>query len=130
MAANKQTKLLAKRLFKLSFANGQLSAEQVAGVLGYIEKTAPHHPLALLKLYHRAVATEFAKSRAIVEHAGPINETALKSIEDAMTRRYRRPVTASALPNPKLLAGLRVRVGSDLYESTVAGQLTTLSFAV
>ncbi len=127
MAANKQTKLLAKRLFKLSFAHGQISAEQVTGVLGYIEKTAPRHPLTLLKLYHRAIATEVAKSRAIVEHAGPVSDATLKLIEDAMTRKYSRPVAASARPNPKLLAGLRVRVGSDLYESTVAGQLATLS---
>jgi F-type H+-transporting ATPase subunit delta len=130
MAANKQTKLLAKQLFKLSFVNGQLSAEQVAGVLGYIEKSAPRHPLTLLKLYHRAIATEYAKSRAIVEHAGPISEPTLRLIEAAMTKKYTRPVTASARPNPALLAGLRVRVGSDLYESTVAGQLATLSHAV
>ena len=130
MAANKKTKLLAKQLFRLSFANGQISAEQVAGVLGYIEKSAPRHPLTLLKLYHRAIATEFAKSRAIVEHAGPLGDDTLRKIETAMTRKYNRPVTASAQPNPRLLAGLRVRVGSDLYESTVAGQLATLSSAV
>jgi F-type H+-transporting ATPase subunit delta len=44
-----------------------------------------------------------------------------------MTKRYSRPVTATAKPNAKLLAGLRVRVGSDIYESSVAGQLATLS---
>jgi len=130
MAADKKTKQLARRLFKLSLVNGQLSAEQVAGVLGYIEKTAPRHPLQLLKLYHRAVATEFAKSRALVEHAGPVGEATLKLIEGAMSQKYHRPVTATARPNPQLLAGLRVRVGSDLYESTVAGQLATLSSAV
>ncbi len=130
MAANKQTKLLAKQLFKLSFVNGRLSAEQVAGVLGYIEKSAPRHPLTLLKLYHRAIATEYAKSRAVVEHAGPISAATLGLIEAAMTKKYARPVTASARPAPGLLAGLRVRVGSDLYESTVAGQLATLSHAV
>ena len=130
MAANKQTKLLAKRLFRLSFAHGQLSAEQVAGVLGYIEKSAPRHPLTLLKLYHRAVATEFAKSRALVEHAGPVSDATLQLIGQAMTRKYQRPVTASGRPSPQLLAGLRIRVGSDLYESTVAGQLATLSAAV
>ena len=130
MAANKKTRLFAKQLFKLSLVNGQVSAEQVAGVLGYIEKNAPRHALALLKLYHRASATELAKSRAFVEHAGPVTEATLKLIEGAMTRKYQRPVTATAQPNPKLLAGLRVRVGSDVYESTVAGQLAALSSAV
>jgi F-type H+-transporting ATPase subunit delta len=127
MRADKKTKALAKQLFKLSLVNGVVSPEQVTGVLGYIEKHAPRQSLALLQLYHRAISAELAKSSAVVEHAGPLSDAALKSIEAAMTRKYARTVTASAKPNPKLLAGLRVRVGSDVYESTVAGQLATLS---
>lgn len=130
MRADKKTKLLAKQLFKLSVVNGAVSPEQVTGVLGYIEKTAPRHSLALLKLYHRAVALELAKSRALVEHAGPVTDATLRSIEAAMTSKYKRPVTASAQPNPKLLAGLRVRVGSDVFEASVSGQLAALSSAV
>lgn len=127
MRGDKKTKLLAKQLFKLSLINGTVSPEQVAGVLGYIEKVQPRHPLALLKLYHRAIVTEVAKSRAIVEHAGSVSDATLKLIEGAMSRKYSRRVTATAQPSPKLLAGLRVRVGSDIYESSVAGQLATLS---
>jgi len=47
-----------------------------------------------------------------------------------MTKKYARPVTATARPNAALLAGLRVRVGDDTYESSVAGQLATLAAAV
>lgn len=127
MRADKKTKALAKQLFKLSLVNGAVSPEQVTGVLGYIEQSAPRHALTLLKLYHRAISIEVARSQAVVEHAGPVTDATLKSIEAAMTRKYSRPVTASAKPNPQLLAGLRVRVGSDVYESTVAGQLANLS---
>ena len=127
MAADKQTKLLAKQLFKLSVVNGVVSPEQVAGVLGWVEKTSPRRPVALLKAYHHRIAIELAKSRAEVEHAGPVSDATLKQIEAAMTKRYARVVTASAKPNPKLLAGLRVRVGSDVYESSVANQLAKLS---
>jgi len=127
MAADKQTKLLAKQLFKLSVVNGVVSPEQVAGVLGWVEKTSPRRPVAVLKAYHHRIALELAKSRAEIEHAGPIADTTLKSIEAAMTKKYARPVTASAKANPSLLAGLRIRVGSDVYESSVAGQLANLS---
>jgi F-type H+-transporting ATPase subunit delta len=130
MRADKKTKALAKQLFKLSLVNGVVSPEQVTGVLGYIEKNVPRGQLALLQLYQRAIVAELAKSNAVVEHAGPISDTTLKSIEAAMTRKYSRAVAATAKPNPKLLAGLRIRVGSDVYESTVAGQLATLSNAV
>lgn len=127
MRADKKTKALAKQLFRLSVVNGTVSADQVAGVLGWIEKTSPRRPLALLKAYHRYIAAELARSRAVVEHAGPIADTTLKMIEGAMTKRYNRVVTATARPAPELLAGIRVRIGSDLYESSVAGQLAALS---
>jgi F-type H+-transporting ATPase subunit delta len=127
MAAAKQTKVLAKQLFKLSVIDGVVSPDHVAGVLAWIEKNSPRHPVALLKLYSRMISTELAKSQAVVEHAGPVADATLKQIEAAMSRKYARTVTASAKPNPALLAGLRVRIGSDVYESSVAGQLASLS---
>jgi F-type H+-transporting ATPase subunit delta len=130
MAADKQTKRLAKQLFKLSVVDGAVSADRVAGVLGWVEKHAPRHPLALLHLYHRLVVLELARSRADVEHAGPLASPALAAIEAAMTRRYGRRVAAVSRPNPTLVAGLRVRVGSDVYETSVAGQLAALSASV
>ena len=74
MRADKKTKALAKQLFKLSLVNGAVSAEQVEGVLGYIEKNVPRGQLALLQLYQRAITTELAKSSAVVEHAGPVSD--------------------------------------------------------
>ena len=130
MAANKQTRLLAKQLFKLSLADGVVAPDRVEGVLGWVEKTHPRHPVALLRVYHRHIANELAKSRAVVEHAGSLADTTLRRIEAAMTKRYGRAVTGVAQPSPALLAGLRVRVGCDVYESSVAGQLAVLSAQV
>jgi F-type H+-transporting ATPase subunit delta len=130
MANSKSVQQLARQLFRLSFAEGRLSPERVAGVLGYVEKAKPAQPLAVLKAYQRLVAAEVAKSQAVIEHAGTISESLVQSIGSAMTKRYGRAVVASAKPNPALIAGLRVRVGDDVYESSVAGQLTALATTV
>ncbi len=127
MAAAKKTKQLAKQLFKLSVVNGQVSADQVTGVLGWVDKTRPQQSLTLLKLYQRLIAAELAKSQAVVSHAGPVADGVLAQITAAMTQKYRRPVTARAQADASLLAGLRVRVGNDVYESSVANQLASLS---
>jgi F-type H+-transporting ATPase subunit delta len=47
-----------------------------------------------------------------------------------MTRKYGRTVKATARPNKELLAGVRVQVGDDIYESSVAGQLAALASSV
>ena len=129
-SAKKQIQTLARQLLKLSLENGTLSAERVGGVLAYVEKTRPAHTTAVLKAYHRLVAAEVARGRAVVEHAGTVSEATLSSVAASMTKKYARRVTSVAKKNDALLAGLRVRVGDDTFESSIASQLTTLAAAV
>lgn len=126
----KKAQQFARQLFKMSVVNGAVSAERVTGVLEYVEKHRPANPVMILKAYARYIAAELAKGEAVVEHAGAINAATLAAIAAAMTKKYGRPVTATAKANPALLAGLRVHVGDDTYESSVAGQLASLSAAV
>ena len=130
MALNKKAQQLARELLKLSIVEGQISAERVSGVLAYVEKSQPPHAVAVLRSYQRLVATELAKSQAVVEHAGAVSSALLQSIADSMAKKYGRKVTAIAKPSPALLAGLRVRVGDDVYESSAASQLASLAASV
>ena len=124
-----KTRAFIKQLVQLSLVDGRVSSEQVAGVLEYLEKNQPARPVATLQAYQKAIAAEIAKGEARVEHAGPVSGEALSAIAAALGQRYGRPVIAQATPNPTLLAGLRVRIGDDVYESSVAGQLASLSAA-
>jgi F-type H+-transporting ATPase subunit delta len=131
MAAHvKKAQQFARQLFKMSVVNGVVSPERVSGVLQYVDKHKTAHPVIVLKAYARLITNELAKSAAIVEHAGAIDPSTLSTIAAAMTKKYSRPITTSAKPNPALLAGLRVQVGDDVYESSVASQLAALSAAV
>lgn len=129
MSANrKQAQKLARQLFKLSLdGKGVPSAELVAGVLEYIEKHKPAHSAAALREYQRMMTRELARSRAVVEHAGSISPELLERIASALSGQYSRPISASARLKPELIAGLRVRLGDDVYESSVAGRLAALS---
>ena len=129
-SGKKQIQLLARQFFKLSIVDGALSTDRVAGVLEYIEKHRPANALAVLKAYQRLIAAEFARGQAIVEHAGPVSASTLAAITAAMTKKYVRTISATTQPNAALLAGFRVRVGDDTYESSVAGQLAALAAAV
>ena len=66
----------------------------------------------------------------MVEHAGPVSDAVLQAIARAMAAKYGRPIAPVAQRNDLLLAGLRVRVGDDVYEQSVAGQLDALRRAV
>jgi F-type H+-transporting ATPase subunit delta len=120
----------ARQLFSMSMVDGALSVDRVGGVLEYVEKHPPANPMMVLKAYQRLVAVEVAKGQAVVEHAGAVNDAMLAAIAASMTKKYGRPVTATAKPNPALIAGLRVHVGDDIYESSIAGQLAALASSV
>lgn len=126
-AHHKQAQALARQLFKLSLVDGVVSAPQVEGVLAYLEKHPPAHPLAVLQAYRRCIAKELARSEALVEHAGPVSESVLAAIAGALSQKYRRVITPTARHDARLIAGLRVHVGDDVYEASIAGQLANLS---
>ena len=126
-AQNKSAQLLARQLLNMSVVDDVVSVEHVEGVLAYLKKHTPANPLQVLQAYKTLIARELAKSHAVVEHAGPVADGVLRSIEGAFTQKYKRQVTASARHNAGLIAGLRMRIGDDVYESSVAGQLEQLS---
>ena len=117
----------ARQLLQISLVDGRVSSEQVAGILAYLEQNPPTRLSTILVAYHKLIALELAKSEARVEHAGHVAPEALAAIAVSLGQRYGRPVTAVAKSNPSLIAGLRVRIGDDVYESSVAGQLAALA---
>jgi F-type H+-transporting ATPase subunit delta len=127
---NKQVQLQARQFFKLSLVDGQLSADRVAGILQYAEKNRAGNTVAVLKANQRLINAEVARGEAVVEHAGPIGDALLANIATAMTKKYARKVTSRAQRTDALLAGMRIRVGDDVYESSVAGQLAALAESV
>jgi F-type H+-transporting ATPase subunit delta len=127
---DKVAQQFARQLFAMSMVDGSVSTERVGGVLAFVEKNPPHNPILVLKAYQRLISTEVAKSVALVEHAGAVGDDTLASIASAMSKKYGRTVTATAKPNPALLAGLRVHVGDDIYESSISGQLAALAASV
>lgn len=129
-SGNKQVLQLARQFLKLSIVDGEVSADRVAGVLQYIEVHRPANSVAVLKAYQRLIAAEIARSQAVVEHAGSLSDSVLAGVVASMTRKYGRRINGVSRRNDTLLAGLRVRVGDDVYESSVAGQLAALASAV
>lgn len=129
MATPKRIRQTARVLLKVSTENGAVTEERVTGVLVWIEKNEPTQGLAILREYQRLVQTEVNKFHARIEHSGALSADAASRIAASLSARYNRRVTATTQENPSLIAGLRVSIGDDVFESSIAGQLETLSIA-
>jgi F-type H+-transporting ATPase subunit delta len=129
MSAPKKIRATARILLKLSLENGQLSEAKVRDVLAWFEAKPPVHAAATLREYHRLVVREYNRSRARIEFAGALSSGAVASILSELSRIYGRPVSAATSENPGLIAGVRISIGDDVYERSIASELDTLAAA-
>lgn len=129
MAALKQIRATARLFLKLSVENGQVSEARVRDVLTWFEQKTPANAAAILREYQRLIEREINRSLARIEHAGPLPEGTSAAIAASLAKLYGRPVNATARENPALLAGVRISIGDDVFERSIASQLETLAAA-
>ncbi|HSG69433.1 MAG TPA: F0F1 ATP synthase subunit delta [Planctomycetaceae bacterium] len=126
MTQDKQIKQFAKQLLKISLEGSDLSVERVGGVLQSLEKQPPRHHLAVLKAYLKLVVREVAKSTAVISHAGALSAAAAEEIARQLSTKYGRSMATVTREDPSLIAGLRVVVDCDVYDSSISDALSRL----
>ena len=117
----------AKKLVQISIDDGRVSDERVKAIMGTFASRPPRRFKTILKLYLYYIKRELRKSQAVIEYAGSINKSSIETIERNLTSHYGRPITVTLSENQELLAGIRISVADDVYDSTIAGSLNNLS---
>ncbi len=118
---------LAKKLVELSMDNGVVTEAKVGEVLAGLKQVQHRHHLTVLKTFLNYLRREIALQTAVVSTPGALSDEALKAIEVTYTNMYGRPISAATQQDTSLIAGVRVRVGDDVYDASVAGRLQRLA---
>ncbi len=126
MKQDQQIKKFAKQLLQVSLEGGVVSGERIDGVLKSLAKNPPRHHIATLKAYLKLVEREVAKGTAMVSHAGELSSEVIAGIVNQLSAKYGRTITAILREDPSLIAGLRVVVGCDVYDASIASSLASL----
>lgn len=121
---------LARTLAKQSMHAGKPATNRVTAILEEVQKLPVTRRRALLHLYHDYLAKEIARFEAIVEHAGPLSDDAQDNIASELKSYYRHKIELITKPNDDLLAGVRVRVGDDVFDASARGRLERLRAAI
>jgi F-type H+-transporting ATPase subunit delta len=82
--------------------------------------------LKILSRFQRLVRLRREAHSAKVESASPLSRDVQTQIESELARMYGRGLLMSYASNAKLLGGVRITVGSDVYDGSVQGRLTAL----
>jgi F-type H+-transporting ATPase subunit delta len=126
MKSTRQQLRDARRLFRTCVVDGALDEARVRGVVRRTIETGSSRHLSLLSRFHRLVRLDRTAHSARVESATALPAGVRAAIETGLTRIYGRGMTTSYVENRALLGGVRVTVGSDVYDGSIRGRLDAL----
>ena len=86
----------------------------------------PRGYLAILDHFQRLVKLEVERRTAKVESATPLPADLQASVQASLARIYGPGLALSFAQNPALLGGLRIKVGSDVYDGSIQARLAAL----
>jgi len=123
---SKQARREAQQLFRSCQVDGLLEGERVRRVVWQVIAEKPRGYLAILSHFKRLVKLDLERRSARIESAVPLTAELQASVENNLARLYGAGLNLSFAQNPALIGGLRIKVGSDVYDSTVQGRLAAL----
>jgi F-type H+-transporting ATPase subunit delta len=126
MKISKQARRDAKQLFRCCLQDGLLDDNRVRQAVTQVIAQKPRGYVGILSQFQRLVKLDIDRRTAKVESAttlGPEQQTALKA---DLARKYGAGLNLSFTQNPALLGGLRIQVGSDVYDGSVRARLEAL----
>lgn len=127
MKLNKEARKVCKELFRSSFTNGKLDPAKVKTVVNSMINAKPRHFVEILKNYQRLVRMEMEKSHAVVESAAPLAPDEGRKIVSDLKARHGADLTTEFKVTPELIGGLRIRIGSDVWDGSVRHRLDRLN---
>ena len=126
MKANRRTRREARRLYRACVVDGLLDESRTRQVVEAVAGSRRRGSLPILSHFQRLVILDRARHCAVVESAVPLPTDLRASVEAGVVSAYGPGMSTSFADNPELIGGIRVKVGSDVYDGSVRTALLTL----
>jgi F-type H+-transporting ATPase subunit delta len=126
MKISKQARREAKELFRSCLKDGLLDDTRARQAVQQVVQAKPRGYVAILSHFQRLVKLDVERRTARVESAVPLEPAVQASVQSSLTRVYGPGVDASFVQNPSLIGGMRIKVGSGVYDGSVQARLAAL----
>lgn len=126
MNRTRQAKRDAKQLFHLCLVDGWLDEDRMRQVVERVRESRNRNCLGVLAQLRRLVKLDRARHTATVESVAPLPPAMQASVQSEISRVYGSGLTISFIDSPTLIGGMRIKVGSDVYDGSVQARLAAL----
>lgn len=99
---------------------------KVREVVSKVLQAKPRGYMGILEHFKRLVKLELDRRAALVQSAIPLTPEQQAGVTASLNRLYGQGLDISFQQNPELVGGLRVRVGSDVYDGSLQARLEEL----
>jgi len=127
MKISKQAQRDARQLFRSCQVNNLLDENRVRQTVSLLSTRKPRGYVETLSRLHRLVKLDLERRAARVESATPLPADLQTDVANRIKKNYGDGVSIAFGQNPALLGGLRIQVGSDLYDGSVQTKLNQLA---
>jgi F-type H+-transporting ATPase subunit delta len=127
MKISKEARRTSRQLFRACMADGKLDEARVRIVVSSVSQSKPRGYIAILDAFARLVANEVDRQRAIVESATSLTPAIQSDLQASLSKKYGRTLSLEFQTRPELLGGIRIKVGSDVWDGSVKARLEALS---
>jgi len=126
MKISKQARRDAKTLFSSCVNDGVLDENRVRQAVKLVIDGKPRGYVGILSQLQRLVKLDMDRRTAKVESAVTLSPEQENAVKVDLNRKYGSGLNITFAQNPALLGGLRVQVGSDVYDGSVHARLEAL----
>ncbi len=127
MKISKQARRDGKSLFNTCKVNGVLDEGRVRQTVTAVIARKPRGYVGILSHFHRLVKLDLERRTARIESATPLSDALVASVKGNLSQRYGQGLSVNFAVNPALIGGLRVKVGSDVFDGSVRARLDALA---
>lgn len=126
MKMTKQARREAKQLFRLCLVKGLLNEGRVRQVVQRVIEGRRRGYLDLLSQFQRLVRLDRDQRTAEVQSAAPLPADFQADVQARLESVYGPGIDIRFALRPTLIGGMRVKVGSDIYDGSVQSGLAAL----
>lgn len=126
MKISKQARRDAKQLFNSCKVNGLVDENRVRQAVNAVITQKPRGFAEILSHFQRLLKLDIERRTARVESAVAPSDALKAEVTANLAKRYGAGLTVSFTTNPELIGGLRVKIGSDVFDGSVKGRLSEL----
>jgi F-type H+-transporting ATPase subunit delta len=123
MRSNARARRDARALFHLCLTDGQLNEALARDIAHRLSESRHRNRLAVLESFRRWVELYLVQHTAKVESAVPLEPGLRQRLQTKLDRTYGPGLTTSFAKEPALLGGMRIKVGTDVYDGSIRAGL-------